>query len=160
MSMRASAFLALASSALAITGCQHYAIAPTVGCDFTPMLTAQREPGPVIVAPVPGTMTEVPLNSVSFTDRSITNKVLVQSTGARRTPTNTVEVMVRVVNCTDFPLQIEARTNFLTPEQAPAEPVSAWQRVFLAARSLNTYQEKSISTSQVGSFLVEMREGR
>lgn len=143
-----------------LAGCQQVAVAPTVGCDFTPMLTAQRSPEPVIVAPTPGTMSEIPLNAVSITDGAITNKVLVQTSAARRSPTGTVEVMTRLVNCTDFPLQVEGRTHFLDEDQSPTEPVSAWHRVFLPARALGTYRETSTDAQRVVSFLIELREGR
>ncbi len=105
-------------------------------------------------------MTDVPLNAVSMTDPAITNKVLVQTTGARRTEADTVEVMSRLVNCTDFPLQVEGRTHFLTAQQAPTESVSAWRRVFLPARAMGVYTELSASTTQVSSFIIEVREGR
>jgi hypothetical protein len=163
MNFNNAAFIAvvLAGASLIASGCEkQVALAPDVACDFTPMLTAMKKPGLAIVPPVPGTMTPIPLNSVSMTDGAITNKVLVQSTAARRTPTQTVEVFARMTNCTDFPLQVEGRTHFFDDKQAPEEPVSAWQRVFLPARSVGTYQEMSTGTSGVATYLIELREGR
>jgi hypothetical protein len=158
-----AAFVAvvLSGTSLVAAGCEkQVALAPDVACDFTPMLTAMKQPGLAMVPSVPGTMTPIPLNSVSMTDGAITNKVLVQSTAARRTPTQTVEVFARMTNCTDFPLQVEGRTHFFDDKQAPEEPVSAWQRVFLPARSIGTYQDISTGTGAVATYLIELREGR
>jgi hypothetical protein len=68
-------------------------------------------------------------------------------------------VMARLVNCTDVPLQVEGRTNFLDQAQIPTEPVSAWQRVHLPARALGMYQESSTDVHSVQSYLIELREG-
>lgn len=135
-------------------------VAPTVGCDFTPMLAAAERSGPALVPPVPGTMTEVSLNSVSITDLAITNKVLVQNVLVGRTAVGAVEIGVRLVNCTDFPLQVEGRAHFLNEQQQPAEPVSAWKRVFLPARSTDTYREKSTNVDDVRLYYIELREGQ
>lgn len=156
-----SALLTGAGFAVALlSACQQQPIAPTVGCDFTPMLTAMRSPGPALAPAVPGTMSEVPLNAVSMTDIAITNKVLVQTVGARRSPTGTVDVFTRLVNCTDFPLQVEGRTQFLDQSQIPVEPTSAWQRVYLPARATGVYQESSTDIRRVSLYLIELREGR
>jgi len=153
--------VALTGAAILTSGCEkQVALAPDVACDFTPMLTAMKQPGLALVPPVPGTMTPIPLNSVSMTDGAITNKVLVQSTSARRTETQTVQVFARMTNCTDFPLQVEGRTHFFDDNQVPVEPVSAWQRVFLPARSIGTYQESSTDARDVKTYLIEFREGR
>jgi hypothetical protein len=151
--------IALATGVAALAGCQQ-PVAPTLGCDFTPMLKAMRNPGPALVSPVPGTMSEVPLNAVSMTDMSITNKVLVQSVASRRSPTGTVEISTRLMNCTDFPLQVEGRTQFLDEHQQQVEPTSAWQRVHLPARTTGVYTESSTDAQRVQMYLVELREGR
>jgi hypothetical protein len=38
--------------------------------------------------------------------------------------------------------------------------VSAWQRVFVPARSIGTYQDISTGTGAVATYLIELREGR
>ncbi len=129
-----------------------------LACDFTPYLKAQAA-GPVLLGPLPGTLSPVPLNSVRVIDPRIGNKVLVQSVQARRTDAGTVEVQSRLVNCTDFPLQVQGRTMFLDKANFDAEPASAWQRVFLSPRSLGQYSEKSTATQTVANFTVELREG-
>lgn len=136
------------------------AIAPQATCDLD-VLMAQRGGGPAVgAAPGAAAVQPMPLNSVNITDGAITNKVVVQATTARRTPTGTVEVWARFVNCTDFPLQIEGRTHFLDEGRAPVEPVSAWNRVHLPPRAYGVYSEASTDVHRVRFYFVEVREGR
>lgn len=148
---------------LGATGCQTVAarIEPTPICNFNALMAAPPgAPAPAQVPAAPAALTEMPLNSVNITDIAITNKIMVQSASARRTPTGTIEVWTRVVNCTDFPLQIEGRTHFLDEGQAPVEEVSAWGRVFLSPRSYGVYKESSTDIARVRFYYVEIREGR
>ncbi len=150
---------ALALSAAMLTACEtQVPRPPNLSCDFTPYLTAQAA-GPALVGPLPGTLTPVPLNTVRIIDPRIGNKVLVQSVVARRTETGTVEVQSTLVNCTDFPLHVQGRAHFLDQANFEAEPASAWQRVYLAPRSLGNYGEKSTGVERVNNFTVELREG-
>jgi hypothetical protein len=152
---------------LGAAGCQQVVTAriePTPVCDFNALMAspppASGAPAPAQVPAAPAALTEMPLNSVNITDVGITNKIMVQSANARRNPTGTVEVWTRVVNCTDFPLQIEGRTHFLDEGQAPVEEVSSWIRVFLSPRSYGVYKESSIDVARVRYYYVEIREGR
>jgi len=153
--------------ACVLAACQHptqmvsTTIEPRPRCDFN-ALVAQRPAAsqPAMVPSVPASMTEMPLNSVNLTDWTITNKVMVQSTNARRTPTGTVEVWARLVNCTDYPLQVEGRTHFLDESQAPVEDVTAWHRVMLSPRSLGVYTEQSTNADDVRYYYMEVREGK
>jgi hypothetical protein len=126
-------------------------------------IAAQRQ---LVAAPAhtPGQespLLEMPLNSVNITDVAIINKVYVRTVNARRTPTGTVEVWSQIVNCTDYPLMAEARTQFFDGTQYPSEPVSAWKRIALDPRTSNTYREMSIgSGDKVSYYMVELREGR
>jgi hypothetical protein len=148
---------------VALAGCrtQMAAVQPQAICNFN-ALVAQRQaaPAPAEAPAQAAGPAQMPLNSVAITDYGITNKVWVEAANARRTPTGTVEVWARFVNCTDFPLQIEGRTHFLDEGRAPAEAVSAWNRVFLAPRSFAVYQESSTNISAVRFYYVEVREGR
>jgi hypothetical protein len=101
---------------------------------------------------------EMPLNSVNITDFAIINKVYVRAVNARRTPTGTVEVYSQIINCTDFPLNAEARVQFYDSAQAPSEPVSAWKRFPLAPRTSNTYRENSVGTGSAQYYMIELRE--
>ena len=77
---------------------------------------------------------------------------------ARRTETDTVEVVARVVNCGKEPLQLQLRTSFLSAAQSPTEPTSSWQRIYVAPKSTGVYTEKSISRD-VAHYLIEVRRG-
>lgn len=108
----------------------------------------------------PSPLLEMPLNSVSITDFNVINKLYVRQVTAQRTPTGTVKVISQIINCTDYPLNIEGRTQFYDQAQAPSEPVSGWKRLNLAPRTSNTYAESSIGTKNVQYYMVEVRETR
>ena len=132
---------------------------PAPRCDMG-RISSQRElvPGPAMVPGENSPLKEMPLNSVNITDEAILNKLYVRAINARRTATGTVEVVAQVVNCTDFPLNAEARTQFYDNAQIPSEPVSAWKRVHLPARTSNLYNEFSMGAQSVDAYLIEMRE--
>jgi len=136
-------------------------IAAQPGCDFTPILKEQQKgiTGPALLPAVAGAMSPMPLNSVNITDYKLTNKIMVQAASARRTPTGTVEVWSRLTNCTDFPLQVEARTQFFDTQQAPSENPTAWKRLYLSPKTFNTYTSSSVNTTGVDYYLIELREG-
>lgn len=159
MSCSKAIAVAVAGIGLTVACTQQVAVAPRTACDFTPMLTVAAPAEAVLVAPIPGTMNPMPLNTVSITDAGITNKVLVQAVGARRTETGTVEVWSRLVNCTDFPLQVEGRTQFMNKAQAPVEAPSAWLRIYLPPRATGVYSERSTQTQSAELYLIEIREG-
>lgn len=152
--------LLLAGVSVVVSGCVSTAIEPRAVCDFNALMAQRQAPGPATAPTTPSPLTEMPLNSVNVTDVSITNKVMVQAVNARRNSSGTLEVWTRVVNCTDYALQIEGRTHFLDAAQAPIEGVSAWNRVHLAPRSYGVYQESSTKTTDVRNYMVEIREGR
>lgn len=108
----------------------------------------------------PSPLLEMPLNSVSITDYTVINKLFVRNVVAQRTPAGTVKVVSQIVNCTDYPLNVEARTQFYDQAQTPSEPVSAWKRLNLAPRTLNTYSENSLGTRTVQFYMVELKETR
>lgn len=128
-----------------------------VKCDFRPYKKV-RAAGPAIVTDVPNTMTPIPLNAVQIVDRNIMKKILPQAVFARRTETGTLEVMTRLVNCTDYNQQVLVRTSFMDANQFPAEPTTAWKRVFLPPRSTAVYNEKSVMID-IGYYLIEVDEG-
>jgi hypothetical protein len=148
---------------VALAACTNTKVEPKPQCDFVAMKKAEQEAppkqGPVLVPPQPGTMTPMPLNAVNITDTAITNKVMVQATNAKRLPGGQVEAFARVVNCTDYALQVEGRTHFLDAAQAPVEDATAWQRIYLSPRSMGHYKAMSTRTSAVETYLIELREG-
>jgi hypothetical protein len=151
----AAAVLALA---LGLAACQTAAvIEPQPVCNFNALVAA---PAPAEVPAAAAPPTTMPLTAVNVTDFRLTNKIMVESTNARRHPTGTVEIWARLVNCTDFPLQVEGRTHFLDEARSPVEDVSAWHRIFLPARSYGVYSESSTNVSRVRFYYVELREGQ
>ncbi len=152
----------LAVASLAAAGCQQkdLTVYPEPRCDFNPVVDAAAPVGPVLVPQIPGSITPMALNTVNVTDIAISNKVLVQSTNARRLESGDVEAFARIVNCTDFPLQLEARTHFLDAGQGAAEPVTAWSRLFMTAHGIADYSAMSVAGGAVETYLIELREGR
>ena len=147
--------------ALLIVGCHNSPVVhPKPQCDFRAVQAQAPPAGPVLVPQIPGSVTPMPLNAVNLTDYAITNKIMVQSTNARRLKAGDVEAFTRLVNCTDYPLQVEARTHFLDASQTDAEPVSEWDRIHLPARAIGSYSVRSTAGSIVESYLIELREGR
>lgn len=108
----------------------------------------------------PSPLVEMPLNSVSITDFNVIQKLFVRQSSARRNPSGTVQVVSQIINCTDYPLNVEARTQFYDQGQTPSEQASAWKRLNLAPRTSNTYSENSIGTKNVQYYMVELRETR
>ena len=136
-----------------------HAAEPVLKCNFSKAYKADPRQGPALSAAAQGALKEIPLDAVQFIDKAITRKVLVQGLYARRSGVDTVEVIARLINCTDHPLQVEGRTAFMDAAQIPTEPTSAWQRVFLAPRATGIYREISTANQGVANFLVELREG-
>lgn len=136
---------------------------PVVECS-TPVWAQARgtpapgEPGnPALVGKEYGmAMTPIPLDAVQFTDRALAERVAIQSVAARRTPTETVQVSSRFVNCTDRAVNMKARTSFMDANQAPTEPISAWRTVIIQPRATAVYQENSIGRGAVSHYLVEI----
>lgn len=121
--------------------------------------------------PSPGVRVEDPnapnarlnLDRVVILDKELQDaragKLAIESQGARRTGTGTIEVFAVIRNRTDFPQQIEARTSFFDGQGVPLEGPSAWQRIHLQPNSITNYKELS-SRTDVAHYYVEIREGR
>jgi uncharacterized protein YcfL len=106
----------------------------------------------------------VNLDTVVIIDKALqtqhSGKLAIERSGARRSPTGTLEVFAVIRNRTDFPQQIELRTQFFDSSGAPVEGPTAWKRVILDTQSVNSYTEFSIGTSNIAHYYVEVREGR
>ena len=114
--------LVLSCAVATLSGCSQVQ-EPASICNMS-AIAAQRQlaAAPSRVQGGESPVIEMPLNSVNITDYAIINKIYVRTVNARRTPTGTVEVYAQVINCTDFPLNAEARTQFYDAGQAPSEP--------------------------------------
>lgn len=128
-------------------------------CDFTPMLQGARS-GPALLPATPGAMEPIPLDSARIIDRSISNKVQVQAVARGRTAAGATELYARLVNCTDYPQQVQVRAHFLDASQIPTEPPSVWRRVFLQPKSIADYREAGTRPAVPGHFLLEVREAQ
>lgn len=156
--MKVAAAIALLAG-LAAAGAAHAQVRPQaqLKCNFSAANRAR--PANAVIAPVvKGAFSPIPLESVQIIDKKLSRAIVAQSVEAQRTETDTVEVVARIVNCGKDPLQLQLRTTFLSAGQAPTEPTSSWQRIFVAAKSTGVYTEKSISRD-VAHYLIEVRRG-
>ena len=128
-------------------------------CDFNkaPNGSAPRGFG-VLVPAIANTLHPIALSTVSITDTSLLRRVVVQDVKAIRTTSGRLSVYARIVNCTDYPIILQARTQFMDGDQITSEPVTGWKRMQLPARTLGNYKETSILQPMPDSFLVELRE--
>jgi len=87
-------------------------------------------------------------------------KISVQQTQSDRTETGTMEVWTILRNHTNFPLQIEGRTQFFDSRKTPVEAMTAWQRIQLPPKGIGTYRVQSTRKDDSMHFYIEIREGR
>lgn len=109
---------------------------------------------------VPHPAAQMKLDNVGFLDPGFVHKIAVERQGTRRTDTGTLEVWILLRNRTDYPHQVEGRTQFFDADTVPVEGPSAWKRVMLPPNGTQTYRELSTRAGDVAHYYVEMREGR
>ena len=152
--------LVAVSLTIAISGCAR--VEPQPGCNFyeynaqRASLLAKNEVR--LIPPAPGIFSEMPLNHANVLDKGITNKILVQSTGARREANGIIDIQTRLLNCTDHVLQVEARAQFFDELQRESEAPSAWGRLTIPGHSFATHSTRS-TNDRARAYLVEIREG-
>jgi len=146
----ALALVALLPGAAGATG-------KVVQCRTSVARNAGPSGGPALVASVPGAMTPIDLNAVLVTDRKLGHQVIVEALFAQRSATGGLKVLARLVNCTNEPLVVEARSDFMDANQLPTEAASAWRTIYLSPRATSTYEETSIGGRSVGAYLIELR---
>jgi Protein of unknown function (DUF1425) len=155
-------FLAAALPALTLPlvldlgGCAAPARTAVVQC---PRPLAAPPAGDALVALAYDAMTPIPVDAVQFTNEALAHQVVVQQLSAHRTPTDTVQVTARLVNCTDAPVVVGSRLHFMDANHLPLEDVSVWQRVVLRPRAMAQLQESSL-TRGVEHYVVELRDER
>lgn len=127
-------------------------------CSWYKARTNQPVPVDVLTSVAPGALTPIPLDAVRMLDKKTAKQVFVEDVNVRRTPTQTVEVMTRLFNCSKQPVEIVARTHFFTRDQYPAEPVTAWKKLVLAPGALTVYMDRSTGSRDVANFLIEVQK--
>jgi len=146
------------------------ALLMVLGCQ-TPYVDVREGPAPgVKVGSGYAPHATVRMNSVNIIDDSLQqwhgrehskySKIAVESAGARRTRTGTVEVWALLRNRTDWPLYVEGRTTFFDQDQRPLGQPSGWSRVELPPNASGTYREYSASSHEVAHYVVDIRESR
>ena len=146
------------------------------GCKAVTVVTEGPAPGVMVDSPK-APNAGVRMNSVAILDRSLqqwyvyeksgeepiehgkVGKIAVEATGARRTPTGTVEAWAILRNRTDYPLQIEGRVQFFMKDKSPLEGPSAWQRTLLQPNAVANYREFSTNVEDIAYYYIEIREG-
>ncbi|MES2496824.1 MAG: hypothetical protein V4618_11960 [Pseudomonadota bacterium] len=128
-----------------------------VKCDIGDAKRSMSAGGPALVANVPSAMTPIDLNAVQMTDRKLANRVVVEAMFARRTDTNSIEVITRFVNCTKKTVELDARSSFMDENQVPTEDSTFWKKVILGPKSTGVYRGLSIGRDEVKYYLVEVR---
>jgi len=153
----------LVSAALGLALTSACGSAPTTGmrttsCNASALGNGSVPANGVLDSQIPGAFTPIPLDQIQILDPSLVPYVMIQSAGSARTATQTMHVVARMVNCTNEPMQLEARTHFIAPSGASAEPVSAWKRIYVPQRGLGVYEEYSMGTIMADRFLIELRK--
>ncbi len=128
-----------------------------VKCDIGDAKAAPSEGGPALVANVASSMTPIDLNAVQMTDKKLARRVVVEAMFARRTETNSLEVITRFVNCTKKVVELDARSSFMDADQVPTEDSTFWKKVILQPKATGVYRGLSIGRDQVKYYLVEIR---
>lgn len=155
----------LVSAALGLSLASACGTAPQTGmrttsCNASALGNGAVPANGVLDAQIPGSFSPIPLDQIQILDPTLVPHVMVQSAGAGRSATQTLQLQARFVNCTNEPIAIEARTHFIAPSGASNEPISAWKRVDIPQRGLGVYAESSIGTTQADKFLVEVRRAK
>ncbi len=127
-------------------------------CSYGKMKRNQPEAATQMTSSVAGAFTPIALDTVRMLDKATAKSVFVQTVETRSTPTQTVEIFTRLLNCGKEPVQIIVRTHFLDADQLPLEPVSAWRTLVIGPKEFATYLERSTSARGVAHYLVEVRK--
>lgn len=130
------------------------AVGLTGGCKTRQTVSINE--GPSVGARVDEVATDTRLNRVAFLDQSYNRKIAVESSGANRTATNTLEVYVSFRNRTDFPQQFQVRTQFFREDGSPYEGPHEWQTIFVPANGAQTYRTYSRGT-EAGFYYSEVQ---
>lgn len=88
-------------------------------------------------------------------------RVLLEDHGQSRSSTGTHQVWVRLRNVTDYGQYLQGRAHFLSGNGDEIEDPSPWARIFLPAKSIETFRAGSTSRGEdIRRYYVELRAGR
>ena len=151
-------FSLLAVSGVALAACQtapnSTAFQPQ--CDFRAYQEAlQNTSGFTLVPMVVGSSATIPLDSVLVNSPELGKKVVPIATGGERLPNRTLNVFARIQNCTDEPVNLQARASFYDAMNADAEAPTAWTTIFIPPNSRGMYETSSLS-ADAASYLIEL----
>jgi len=135
------------------------------GCESDPMIIGEGAAPAVRVDDPQAPFANPMMNTVVILDPALQRingpgKITVESSGAKRTPSGTLEVWALIRNRTNHPLQIEGRTNFFDASRAPVDLATAWKRLYLPPLGIETYRAQSTLVYEIQYYMVELREGR
>lgn len=121
-------------------------------------------------------ITQLRMNSVAILDKNLqtsyvyensltgkkeygsSGKIAIESTGAKRTSTGTLNVWALIRNRTDYNLTIEARVSFFDSNKIPIEGPTMWFKINLTPNGLNNYKEFSVNNTNISYYYIEIRE--
>lgn len=151
----------MALGVLVLTGCVQPSAVVECGDPSWARVLMSRSPEKVDKVALVGknygmAMTPIPLDAVQFTNKALAEEVAIQSVGATRTATSSVQVTSRFVNCKDKPINMQVRISFMDVNQIPTEPASAWRTVIVPPRATAVYQENSIGRGTVAHYVIEV----
>ncbi len=110
------------------------------------------------VVPVRASNYEIPYNAVTFLDPTMERQFTVEANGARRSPTNTLEVYFTIRSRADAPTRLTARARFFDAEKRPLEE-TRFSEFFLDPRGLKN--QSILSTSAAAAYyIVEVQRTR
>jgi len=87
------------------------------------------------------------------------SKIAVETRGARRTETGTLQVFATFRNRSDFSVHLEGRSQFFDKDKVPVEGPTAWQRLILPPNGVAGYKEFA-TRIDAAYYYIEIREGR
>jgi hypothetical protein len=146
---------AAALAAVTLTGCQSTTyegamVAQKIDSPFAPNATIHLNQVVILdreLQDIPGSMNKA-------------GKITLERHGGVKQPTGAMEVYATFRNRTNYPLQLECRTQFFGAQQEPVEGASAWQRISLPPLGVETFRGLSLGLNNIAAYYVEVREAR
>lgn len=99
---------------------------------------------------------ETKLNRVAFLEPNYNRKIAVESTGANRTPTNTLEVYAVFRNRTQYDQRFAVRAQYFNADRSPYEGPNEWQTIFMPPNGVQTYRTYSRGTDAAYYYIEVM----